>query len=100
PVLDGRLKGWLRLMDELAAIQAERAVPGHGPVSVAWPAALGDERRYLERLALDVRAAIAKGTPLPDAVKKAATAEKDRWALFGEYNARNATAAYQELEWE
>ncbi|MBV9740503.1 MAG: quinoprotein relay system zinc metallohydrolase 2 [Hyphomicrobiales bacterium] len=100
PVLDGRLKGWLRLMDELAAIQAERAVPGHGPVSVAWPDALGDERRYLERLALDMRAAIAKGTPLADAVKKAATAEKDRWALFDEYNARNATAAYQELEWE
>jgi quinoprotein relay system zinc metallohydrolase 2 len=100
PVLDGRLKGWLGLMDELGSIPAKRAVPGHGPVAVAWPQALGGERRYLERLAQDARAEIAKGTPLAEAVKTIANSEKDQWKLFEEYNARNATAAYQELEWE
>jgi quinoprotein relay system zinc metallohydrolase 2 len=100
PVLDGRLKGWLGLMDELGAIAAKRAVPGHGPSSIEWPQALGAERRYLERLKQDIRLEISKGTPLKDAVKTAASSEKDRWALFDEYNARNATAAYQELEWE
>ncbi len=100
PVLDGRLKGWLGLMDELGSIAAKRAVPGHGPVSVPWPQALDAERRYLERLALDVRAAIAKGTPLAEAVKTAAASQREQWTLFDEYNARNATAAYQELEWE
>jgi quinoprotein relay system zinc metallohydrolase 2 len=100
PVLDGRLRGWLGLLDELGSIPAKRAVPGHGPVPVEWPQALRAERRYLERLALDLRGEIAKGTPLAEAVKTAASSERDRWALFEEYNARNATAAYQELEWE
>ncbi|MBV9520781.1 MAG: quinoprotein relay system zinc metallohydrolase 2 [Hyphomicrobiales bacterium] len=100
PVLDGRLKGWLGLMEELGSMPAKRAVPGHGPRSVDWPEALGPERRYLERLAQDVRAEIAKGTPLASAAMSAATSEADQWKLFDEYNARNATAAYQELEWE
>jgi quinoprotein relay system zinc metallohydrolase 2 len=100
PVLDGRIKGWLGLMDELASIPAKRAVPGHGPISVEWPQALGPERRYLERLARDVRAEIAAGTPLAAAVKNAGASEAGKWKLFEEYNPRNATAAYQELEWE
>jgi hypothetical protein len=61
---------------------------------------LGAQRRYLERLARDVRAEITNGTPLAEAVKTVASSEKDHWKLFEEYNARNATAAYQELEWE
>ena len=39
-------------------------------------------------------------TALAIAVKTAGTSEADQWKLFDEYNARNATAAYQELEWE
>ena len=38
PVLDGSLKGWLAVIDELATIPAVRVVPGHGPVA-SWPAA-------------------------------------------------------------
>ena len=47
PVLDGSLRGWLRVIDELSTLPAQRVVPGHGPVS-EWPAALADQRRYLE----------------------------------------------------
>jgi len=100
PVLDGKLKGWLGLMEALAALPAKRAVPGHGPVSAAWPAGLAPERRYLERLTSDIRAAIARGTPLAMAAKDAAASEAGKWKLFDEYNARNATSAYEELEWE
>ncbi|MFI5012841.1 MAG: quinoprotein relay system zinc metallohydrolase 2 [Hyphomicrobiales bacterium] len=100
PVLDGRIKGWLGLMDELAATPAKHAIPGHGPVFVEWPKALLPERRYFERLAGDMRGEIAKGTPLAAAVKDAAASESGRWKLFDDYNPRNATAAYQELEWE
>ncbi|WP_420840892.1 quinoprotein relay system zinc metallohydrolase 2 [Bradyrhizobium quebecense] len=99
PVVDGSLKGWLRALDELQAIPAERVVPGHGPVS-AWPAALADERRYLETLAADVRALVASGKPITAAAEHAAAAERPRWQLFDDYNARNATAAFSEIEWE
>jgi quinoprotein relay system zinc metallohydrolase 2 len=99
PVLDGSIRGWLAVSDELGTIPAERVVPGHGPVS-AWPAALADERRYLERLAADVRGLIAGGKAITAAADTAAASERSRWALFDDYNARNATAAFSEIEWE
>lgn len=99
PVLDGSLKGWLAVMDELAGIKAARVVPGHGPVS-AWPAALEDERRYFEKLGHDVRALIKRGDAIGTAAGSAGESERTRWDLFDESNARNATAAYSELEWE
>jgi quinoprotein relay system zinc metallohydrolase 2 len=99
PVVDGSIKGWLAIFGELAALPAQRVVPGHGPVS-EWPAALADQRRYLETLAADVRALIAKGKPITTAAETAAASERPRWRLFDEYNARNATAAFSQLEWE
>lgn len=100
PTLDGSLLGWLKQMDELAAIKAARAVPGHGPASVAWPAALADERRYFEALARDLRQSIKAGERMSQAVTKAAQSEAKRWELFDEYNERNAATAFAELEWE
>jgi len=100
PVIDGSLKGWLKDLDGLAAIAAERVVPGHGPLVKDWPDGLADERRYLDCLARELRAAIRRGVPMAAAVKSACASESDRWALFGEYNIRNATAAFAELEWE
>jgi quinoprotein relay system zinc metallohydrolase 2 len=100
PVIDGSLKGWLKVLDELARVHAERVVPGHGPLVTQWPQGLADERRYFERLASDVRDAIKRGVPMAAAVKNACASESDRWELFKAYNARNATAAFAELEWE
>ena len=99
PVIDGSIRGWLAILDRLHALPARRLVPGHGPVS-AWPDALADERRYLETLATDTRAMIAAGKTLAAAVDTAAASEQTRWQLFDDYNARNATAAYSEIEWE
>ena len=99
PVVDGSIKGWLAALDDLGNIAAQRVVPGHGPVS-EWPAALADERRYLQTLATDVRALIARGAPITVAASSAADAERSRWQLFEDYNARNATAAFSEIEWE
>jgi quinoprotein relay system zinc metallohydrolase 2 len=100
PVLDGNLRGWLTVMGDLANISAQRAVPGHGDVSTDWRAQVAAERQYLERLAGDVRGLIKQGASLASAADRAGQSEKDRWALFGDYNARNATAAFAELEWE
>jgi quinoprotein relay system zinc metallohydrolase 2 len=100
PTIDGSLLGWLRQMDALASVDAQHVVPGHGPVSSKWPDALGDERRYFEVLAGDLRQAIKQGIPLAEAVKTGGRSEAQNWALFDDYNERNATAAYAELEWE
>ena len=99
PVLDGSISGWLKVIDEINTLPAQRVVPGHGAVS-AWPAALADERRYLETLASDVRAFVARGEPITVAADTAAASERPRWQLFDDYNARNATTAFSEIEWE
>jgi quinoprotein relay system zinc metallohydrolase 2 len=99
PVMDGSIRGWLAAMDQLSALPAQRVVPGHGAVS-DWPAALVDERRYLQKLASDVRALVARGAPITVAADTAAASERPRWQLFEDYNARNATAAFSEIEWE
>jgi quinoprotein relay system zinc metallohydrolase 2 len=99
PVLDGSIRGWLAAIGELGIIPAGRVVPGHGLVS-EWPAALADERRYLDRLAADVRGLVAGGKPITVAADSAAASERSRWELFDEYNTRNATAAFSEIEWE
>jgi quinoprotein relay system zinc metallohydrolase 2 len=99
PVMDGSIRGFVAVLRELEAIPALRVVPGHGPVS-DWPAALADERRYLDTLLADVRALNKKGEPIQAAADKAAATERGRWQLFDDYNARNATAAFSEIEWE
>ena len=100
PVLDGSLLGWLKDLVELARIPARRTVPGHGPLVTEWPQGLADERRYLECLVGDIRAMIKRGVPMATAAETACASEKGRWELFDAYNARNATAAFAELEWE
>jgi quinoprotein relay system zinc metallohydrolase 2 len=100
PVIDGSLVGWLKQLDELTAIPANQAVPGHGPVSVPWPAAAEPERRYLAAVADDTRAAIRSGIGIADAYRQVANSERGHWLLFDEYHPRNVTAAYKEIEWE
>ena len=99
PVMDGSIRGWLDTLKALETVPALRVVPGHGPVS-DWPAALTDERRYLSTLLSDVRALNKTGEPIRAAADKAAASEKPHWQLFDDYNARNATAAFSEIEWE
>jgi quinoprotein relay system zinc metallohydrolase 2 len=99
PVIDGSIRGWLAALGDLAAIPARQVVPGHGPLS-AWPAAIEPQRRYLQTMAKDVRGLIKQGVPLATAAQTAGAAERSQWGLFEEYNARNATAAFSELEWE
>ena len=101
PALDGSIRGWLALLDQLSKREdVARVVPGHGPASTEWPDALAAEKRYLARIAEDVRDFIKHGQTLAQAAKEAGLSEKDAWLLFEEYHARNVSAAFAELEWE
>jgi quinoprotein relay system zinc metallohydrolase 2 len=104
PAVDGSIIGWLKVIDGLQQVKAKRAVPGHGPVSVPWPDALGDEQRYLLAIVTATRQQLKDGHTLQQAVETLDTQLKStegaRWQLFDDYNGRNVTAAYTELEWE
>ena len=98
PVLDGKLAGWLQVLDALAGVHATRAVPGHGRVFEDWPAVLQPTRRYLQQLRDDVNAALDDGTSLSQAVERLGRAPEG-WLLGEAFHRRNVTAAYAELEW-
>lgn len=100
PVLDGKLKGWLAVMDQLARVPALRVVPGHGPASAPWPQAIEPQRRYFETLATELRAHIKAGGGMMDAGGKPAAGEAAQWALHSDYHIRNVNKAFAELEWE
>ncbi|MEW9307533.1 quinoprotein relay system zinc metallohydrolase 2 [Labrys neptuniae] len=100
PALDGSLMGWIAVIDTLRSRPAARVVPGHGPAAMPWPAAADPMQRYLTRLRDDVRAMIAEGRTLREAAERAGQSERDNWQLFDEFNPRNATSAFHELEWE
>ena len=98
PVVDGSLRGFLAVIDELSKLPAERAIPGHGRGS-AWPRDLVAEQTYLRQLQDSVRAAIKSGRTLAQAVENVSVGS-DAWLLQDEFHRRNVSAAYAELEWE
>lgn len=100
PVVDGSLKGWLAVMKELEATEADHVVPGHGPADLAWPQALEAQRRYLGTLLEETRAVIRDGGTIEEAVKRVGRSERGCWLLFETYNPRNVVTAFTELEWE
>jgi quinoprotein relay system zinc metallohydrolase 2 len=100
PSLDGSLAGWLEAMEALTHVAAARAVPGHGPVSVAWPGGAAPEIRYLRTLRDETRAMLRSGGDIERAMATVAAGERGKWALFDDYNGRNAAEAFRELEWE
>ena len=100
PVIDASFLGFVAAIAELEKIPARLVVPGHGPAVADWPQALAAQKAYFERLGADLRKLIAQGAGVAAAAASAGQSEKDKWTLFGDYNPRNATAGYAELEWE
>lgn len=100
PVIDGRLLGWLEVMDALGRLDAARVVPGHGAPVADGSVALEAQRRYLTGVRDEIRRAIAAGRTITEAVEALANTGVDGWLLTEDFHRRNLTAAYAELEWE
>ena len=104
PALDGSLRGWVSVMAELKRLDVATVVPGHGPVSNDWPAAMDAQADYLNGLLRDTRAAIRNRLTIQQAIDTIAIAKLPAptppWRLTDRFHRRNVTAAYAELEWE
>ena len=100
PALDGSLKGWLALLEKLVSLPAKRVIPGHGPVSAAWPQAADNETHYLKTLLQQTRSLIAKGLFMEDVIEQVGKEEKKHWLLYEQHHKRNVSKAFTELEWE
>jgi quinoprotein relay system zinc metallohydrolase 2 len=100
PALDGSLKGWLAVLDQLERLPVKLAVPGHGPLARNLAAAIMPERRYLQALAAGIRGELSQAKPPQDGIEHVASEEKSRWLLWDNVHPRNVMRAYQELEWE
>ena len=100
PALDGSILGWLAATAALRGTPARLAVPGHGPVSVPWPGGADAQERYLSGIVRDIRGMIRRGGDIETAVATVGQSERANWLLFDDYNGRNVTAAFKELEWE
>ena len=99
PSLDGSLVGWLKVMEELATLQAVLVIPGHG-LPDSWSTTALPQKRYLTALLRETRQFISKNKRLSDAIKSVATGEEKNWRLFDVHHRGNVTKAYTELEWE
>ncbi|MCC6716027.1 MAG: quinoprotein relay system zinc metallohydrolase 2 [Gammaproteobacteria bacterium] len=101
PSFDGSVLGWLKVIGTLEQEQGVRTViPGHGPVGEELKAALADEKRYMETVVAEVRAQIADGKDIDEAVETVGLSERGRWQLWDQQHKRNVSRAYTELEWE
>ena len=100
PVVDGSLRGWQSVMEEIRDWPVEMIIPGHGGPILPWPAGEKNQTRYFEVLEKDTRDALNKGLSLNDAAKEIGFEEATRWELFELFNERNAISVFTELEWE
>ena len=100
PSLDGKLIGWLTVLEALQNEAIDLAIPGHGTISNDWPETFAAEASYLSMLLNDTRKAIAKGQFLEEAVDSIGKKQKREWLLHEQHHNRNVTKAFTELEWE
>lgn len=100
PVVDGSIRGWLRVIAEMKALPAERVVAGHGLIENGWRDALERQEAYLRLILDETRAALKKGQTIQQAIATVGESERSKWLLFDLFNKRNVTAVYSEVEWE
>ncbi len=100
PVVDGSIRGWLKVITEVQALPVERVVAGHGLIENGWRAAFQRQEAYLRLILDETRAALKKGQTIQQAVATVGETERNKWLLFDLFNKRNVTAVYSEVEWE
>lgn len=100
PIIDGSLKGWLTVLQNLEKHHYKIVIPGHGAVITDWPKGMLAQKAYLQTLLTEIRKMITQGRFLEEAIEQVGYSEKNKWRLFDQFHKRNVTTAFAELEWE
>ncbi|MFT5946738.1 MAG: quinoprotein relay system zinc metallohydrolase 2 [Paracoccaceae bacterium] len=100
PALDGSINGWIEVLEGIAQSGARAIIPGHGRMVAINPEGVQPTLAYLGALRREVRAALEAGESLQSAIRHVGAGLQGNWQMFDAFNARNATNAYVELEWE
>ena len=100
PVVDGSIRGWLKVMGEIKGLAPERVVSGHGLIENGWNEAFDRQQGYLLAILDQTRAALKAKQTIQQAIATVGESERSKWLLFDLFNKRNVTAVYAEMEWE
>lgn len=100
PALDGDLKGWIAVMEELKTVDANRIVPGHGKPGETWSETMTAQENYLTTLLTQTREGIAEGLFMEKAIETIGEKEKKKWLLYEQHHKSNVSKAFTQLEWE
>ena len=99
PTMDGLVKNWIKVLNEIEKVDFKIMVPGHGKIQKD-NTALKKTRTYLQVLYDDVIDALKKDMPAEKVIKIAAQTEKDKWILFDRVNPGNVVRTFMRYEWE
>ncbi|MBM3789766.1 MAG: MBL fold metallo-hydrolase, partial [Acidobacteria bacterium] len=92
---DARMLDWIQTVVELLKIDADRFVPGHGPV--AGRSEVEDFLRYLQDLRHLVEPYVQRGEPLEQVVREARLPERYAGYRFRNFFPANIKMMYSEL---
>ena len=95
PALDGSLKGWLTVLEQLEINDINFIIPGHGSPTADWKQSIEDEKRYLTLLLNDTRRAIDEGMFMEEVIDTVGANEKKLWLLYDQHHRRNVSTVYR-----
>ena len=99
PTMDGLVKNWIKVLNEIEKVDFKIMVPGHGKIQKD-NTALKKTKTYLQVLYNDVIDALKKDIPVEKVIEIAAESEKDKWVLFDRVNPGNVVRTLIRYEWE
>jgi len=99
PTMDGLVKSWIKVLNEIEKVDFKIMVPGHGKIQKD-NTALKKTKTYLQVLYNDVIDALKKDIPAEKVIEIAAESEKDKWVLFDRVNPGNVVRTLIRYEWE
>jgi len=99
PTMDGLVKNWIKVLNQIQKIDFNVMVPGHGKIQTD-NTALNKTKKYLQVLYDEVIEVLKKDIPIEEGLNTIAQSEKNNWLLFDRVNPGNIVRTFMRYEWE